>query len=273
MAKDERRLRVALGGFGTIGEPVARWLDGGVAGLSLVAVSARNRERAAAKMADFGEAVPVLPLEELAEVADVVVECAPAAAFMAVAGPAVERGRIFMPISVGALLSHMGLIDRANETGATIVVPTGAIIGLDALKAAAEGTIHEVRLETRKPPKGLMGAPYLAEQGIDLEGLTQPLKIFEGTAREAVRGFPANVNVSAALSLAGIGSDRTRIEIWADPTVTRNMQTVRVEAEEARFSMQIENAPSPDHPATGRITPLSVIATLRRLVSPLQVGT
>ncbi|MEM7226742.1 MAG: aspartate dehydrogenase [Pseudomonadota bacterium] len=271
MQKSE--LRVAVGGFGTIGQPVARWLDGGVAGLSLAAVSARDQEKAAAKMADFRKPALILPLEDLAEAADVVVECAPAAAFMAVAGPAVEQGRIFMPISVGALLSHMELIDRARETGARIVVPTGAIIGLDALKAAAEGTIHEVRLETRKPPRGLMGAPYLAEHGIDLENLSEPLKVFEGTAREAVKGFPANVNVSAALSLAGIGPDRTMIEIWADPGVTRNMQSVRVEAEEARFSMQIENAPSPDHPATGRITPLSVIATLRRLVSPLQVGT
>ena len=266
-------LRVAVGGFGTIGEPVARWLDGGVEGLSLAAVSARDHDKALAKMADFRTAVPVLALEELADQAEVVVECAPAAAFLTVARPAVERSRIFVPISVGALLSHMDLIERARETGAKIIVPTGAIIGLDALKAAAEGTIHEVRLETRKPPRGLIGAPYLAEHGIDLENLSEPLKVFEGTAREAVLGFPANVNVAAALSLAGIGPDRTMIEIWADPGVTRNMQSVRVEAEEARFSMNIENAPSPNHPATGRITPLSVIATLRRLVAPLQVGT
>ena len=266
-------LGVGIAGLGTIGLPVARWLDGGVEGLRLVAVSARDQAKAKAKMADFRHSAFLRPLDDMIESLDVVVECLPAAEFLRVARPAVEQGRIFIPVSVGALLSHMDLVERAAETGARIIVPTGAIIGLDALKAAAEGTIHEVRLVTRKPPRGLMGAPYLAEHGIELEGLSAPLKVFEGTAREAVKGFPANVNVSAALSLAGIGPDRTMIEIWADPSVTRNMQSVRVEAEEARFAMEIENVPSPDHPATGRITPLSVIATLRRLVSPLQVGT
>jgi aspartate dehydrogenase len=124
---------------------------------------------------------------------------------------------------------------------------------------------------TRKPPAGLAGAPYLEERQISLEGLIAPLRVFEGTAREGARGFPANVNVAAALALAGIGPDRTRLEIWADPTVTRNTHTIEVEADSARLRMTIENVPS-DNPRTGRITALSVIACLEGLVAPLRIG-
>jgi aspartate dehydrogenase len=103
--------------------------------------------------------------------------------------------------------------------------------------------------------------------------LTEPRRVFSGTAREAARGFPANVNVAAALALAGIGPDRTRIEIWADPTITRNIHRIEVEAKAARLSMQVENVPSDDNPRTGRLTALSAIAALKKLVSPLAIGT
>ena len=121
--------------------------------------------------------------------------------------------------------------ERAAKTGARILVPTGALIGLDAVRAAAEGEIGAVKLVSRKPPSGLLGAPYLAARGITLAGLTEPLKLFGGSAREGVRGFPANVNVAAALALAGIGPDRTRLEIWADPNISRNIHRIEVEAE------------------------------------------
>ncbi|HEX3209030.1 MAG TPA: aspartate dehydrogenase domain-containing protein [Geminicoccaceae bacterium] len=123
-----------------------------------------------------------------------------------------------------------------------------------------------------KPPRGLAGAPYLAEHGITLENLRAPLKVFEGSARDGARGFPANVNVAAALSLAGIGPDRTRLEIWADPDLERNVHQIVVEAEAARFEMRIENVPSEDNPRTGRLTPLSVIAALNSLTATLRVG-
>ena len=126
---------------------------------------------------------------------------------------------------------------------------------------------------TRKPPNGLDGAPYLVEHGISVAGLNQALRVFAGSAREAARGFPANVNVAAALALAGIGPDKTTIEIWADPAVDRNIHRIEVEAEAARLTMQIENVPSLENPRTGRLTPLSVIALLRKLSSPLAIGT
>ncbi len=268
-----RTLTVAIGGLGAIGLPVARRLDTGIEGLELIAVAARDHAKAAAKMADFRRPPPVVALGELAARAEVVVECAPAAVFAALAESAIDRGRIFVPVSVGALLPRMDLVERARETGARIVVPSGALLGLDAVRAAAEGVVESVTLVTRKPPGGLKGAPYLEANAIDLEGLTAPLKVFEGSAGEGARGFPANVNVAAALSLAGIGPERTRLEIWADPGVTRNTHTVEVEADSVRLTMTIENVPSVENPRTGRLTPLSVIATLKRLVAPLEVGT
>ena len=266
-------LRVALGGLGAIGGAVADRLDAGLPGLALSAVAARDAEKARRRLAGHQRTVPVVSTADLARHGDVVVECAPAAAFAEIAAPAIRAGRILVPVSVGALLDNLDLVDLARETGARIIVPSGALIGLDAVRAAAEGEIHAVKMVTRKPPGGLAGAPYLIEHGISLDGLAKPLKVFEGSAREAAIGFPANVNVAAAMGLAGIGPDRTRIEIWADPGIARNVHRVEVEADSARFEMTIENVPTEENPRTGRITALSVIATLRELTAPLRVGT
>ncbi len=264
---------VAVGGFGAIGRTVAERLDRGIPGLRLAAVSARDSAKAERTLSRFATPVPVMPLSALAQVADVLVECAPAERLEEIAEPALRAGRTLFVLSVGALLSSPHLVDLAARHGGQIVVPTGALIGLDAVTAAAEGRITSVRMITRKPVRGLAGAPYLTEKGIDLEGITEPRLVFEGTAREGARGFPANVNVAAALGLAGIGPDRTRLEIWADPGLDRNTHRIEVVADSATFSMAIANVPSDENPRTGRITALSVIAALRKLRSPIRVGT
>jgi aspartate dehydrogenase len=262
---------VAIAGLGAMGLPLARALDAGVDGLRLMSVAGRDPVKTRANLAGFQMAPRIVEIPELAE-ADVVVECAPAAIFERIALPALEAGRIFIPASAGALLPRMHLIKLARQTGARIIVPTGALLGLDAVRAAAEGPIDSVVMETRKPPMGLIGAPYLEKHCIDVMDLVQPLLVFEGSALDAAAGFPANVNVAAALALAGIGPIRTRVRIWADPGVTRNIHTIRVEADSARFTMTIENVPSAENPKTGRLTALSLLACLRGLVSTLKVG-
>lgn len=266
-------MKVGLGGMGAIGMAVARVLDNGVDGLTLSAVASRDADKVRGQVAGFRCAPLVVPADELAQHADIVVEAAPSAAFDSIAQAAIEAGRIFVPSSVGALLSRDALIARARETGARIVVPTGALLGLDAVRAAAEGGIDSVTMVTRKPPGGLVGAPHLERNNIDVSNLTEPKLVFEGSARDGAIGFPANVNVAAALSLAGIGPDKTRLQVWADPTVTRNTHTIVVDAPTVRFEMKIENVPSVENPRTGMLTPLSVLATLRGLVSTLKVGT
>lgn len=263
---------VAIAGLGAIGLPLARALDArAVDGLQLVAVSCRDRAKGQDALSGFIAPPPIVGLDELAE-ADIVVEAAPAAVFEKVALPAIEAGRVFVPASVGALLPRMHFVKLALASGARIVVPTGALLGLDAVRAAAEGPVNSVTLETRKPPKGLAGAPYLKKNGIDVLAITEPRIVFQGNALEAAAGFPANVNVAAALALAGIGPVRTKVRIWADPRVTRNIHTVEVDSEAAHFTMTIENVPSDENPKTGRITALSMLACLRGLVSPLKVG-
>ncbi len=266
-------LRLGIGGLGAIGLAVAKRVDAGLLpGFEVTAVSARDTEKAKRTLADFRKVPPITSLAGLAEAADVVVEGLPSSLFADIAEPALAKGRIFMPLSVGALLNHMHLVDLAKHTGGRIIVPTGALLGLDAVRAAAEGKIESVRIITRKPPGGLKGAPLLVEKGISVDNLKEPLRIFEGSAREAIVGFPANVNVAVALSLAGIGPDATRIEIWADPAVTRNTHTIKLVSDSSDLTMTIENIPSIENPRTGKITALSVLACLRRLNAPLVVG-
>ena len=265
-------LRVAIAGLGPIGTKVAEALDQGIDGLVLTTVSVQNPEKHQSWLGKLAAPPAVLPIEQLSEAADIVIECAPGRLLRSIVAPFVTKGKTAIVLSAGALLDNEDLIELAKQNSGQIVVPTGALIGLDAVTAAAVGTIHSVRMVTRKPVQGLAGAPYIVENNIDIERITEPLRIFEGTAREAAKGFPANLNVAVALSLAGIGPDRTRLEIWADPTVTRNIHRVEVESDSARFSMSIENIPS-ENPKTGRITALSVIAYLRKQRSPLRVGT
>jgi len=265
-----KSLRIGLAGLGAVGLEVARHLIAGVSGLTLAAIAVRDAEKARRALPQL-DSIAIKPATALADDCDVVVECLPPALFREVAISAIDKGRIFMPLSVAQLLDNWDLVERAKQKGARILPPTGALLGLDAVRAAAEGTVHSIKMITRKPPGGLEGAPYLRERNITLVGLDKPLKLFEGTAREGARGFPTNVNVAAALSLAGIGPDRTRLEIWADPALTRNTHRIEVEADTARFTMSIEGVPS-ENPRTGRLVPLSTVAALRGLVSELKVG-
>jgi aspartate dehydrogenase len=266
--------RVAVAGLGAIGRTLVSRLGGadGVPGIELAAVSARDHAKAGDTLAELGVDVPVVTIADLEPLADLVVECAPATLLPQIAEPFLRAGKEVVVLSVAALLGHPELIDLAASGGGGISVPTGALVGLDAVGAAAEGEIRSLRLTTRKPPPGLVGAPGIEASGVDLGSLTQPARIFAGTAREAARAFPANLNVAVALSLAGPGPDRTDVEIWADPAVTRNTHTIELRSDVADVTMTIENVPS-DNPRTGRITALSVIALLRKRGSHLQVGT
>jgi aspartate dehydrogenase len=264
-------LRVGIAGYGAIGRSLAAALHRGVPGLALAAIASRDEARLRASLPP-GAAPAIVSVAELPREAEVIVECAPAAVLASIAVPALEAGRILVVLSCGALLDNEHLVDLAKQHGGRILVPTGALIGLDAVLAAAEGKITSVTMTSRKPPAGLVGAPYLVEHGIDVAPILEPMRVFEGSAREAARGFPANVNVAVALSLAGIGPDRTRIAIWADPTISRNTHRIEVESDAARFSMQIEGVPS-ENPRTGKITAQSVLALLRKLRAPLAVGT
>jgi aspartate dehydrogenase len=264
-------LRVAVAGIGAIGMAVAEALEKGVSGCRLSAVSAKDVKKAKERLAHFKQNIPVVTIEELESLADLVLECAPGALLPRIIEPFLKAGKTAIVLSAGALLANDYLIAVAREHGGQIVVPSGALLGLDAVIAAAEGNIKSVKMTTRKPVRGLLGAPYLTTHRIHIENITEPMRVFAGTAREAAAGFPANVNVAAALALAGIGPDRTMVEIWADPSLDRNIHEIEVKSDSADFAMRIANIPS-DNPKTGRITALSAIAYLRKLAAPLRIG-
>lgn len=258
-------LKVGIVGMGVIGTNIARAITAGIPGVTLAGIRVRDRAKA--------KGYPALSLDALIQRSDLVVEAATQAALREF-GPAVlSAGKHLMVLSVGGLL---GVLDEwarlAEKHGCRILVPSGAIAGLDGVKGAREGAITQVTMESRKPPRGLAGAPYIVEKGIDLEALAEETLIFEGTATEACRAFPANVNVVAALSLAGVGPERTRIKVFAVPGLARNTHRIMVEGEFGRLAIQVENIPS-ENPRTGKLSYLSAIACLREMGAALRVGT
>src|SRR5207302_5090533 len=195
-----RMTRVAIAGLGTIGRVLARKLADGMPGLALACAAVRDRAKAQAWLEGEQIACPLVAPEDFPAHADLAVECAPASAFEQICRPMLEAGKRVIVLSAGALLPRPELIELAKTRGGQMIVPTGALLGLDAVTATAEGRIHSVRMITRKPPRGLAGAPYLVANGISVDGLNAAKRVFAGTAREGAVGFPENVNVAAALS-------------------------------------------------------------------------
>lgn len=265
-------IRVGVAGFGAIGRSLARQINQGIDGVKLVVVGVRDP--AAPPDFDWGEqGQPTFArLEDMESHCDLVIECAPAQYLSAIATPVLNAGKKLITLSSGALLANPELVSLAKKHGGQILVPSGAILGLDAILGAAQGKIESVKMISRKPTKGFIGAPFLEQQNIDVLSLKEPTLIFSGTAREAAVGFPANLNVAISVSLAGIGPDKTLLEVWADPELKYNTHTIEVISDSALLSMQIQNIPS-ENPKTGRITAQSVVAMLRKLRAPLSVGT
>lgn len=258
-------VRVGIVGMGVIGRAIARAVTAGIPGIALAGVSVRDPAKAAG--------YPALALPELIGRSDLVVEAATQAALRDFGPDVLQAGKDLMVLSVGALVGVLEEWARlAVAHRCRILVPSGAIAGLDGVKGAREGAITSVTMETRKPPHGLAGAPYVEQHRIDLDAITRETLLFEGPATEAVRAFPANVNVVAALSLAGVGPERTRIRLFAVPGLPRNQHRVVVEGEFGRLTIEIENVPS-ENPRTGKLSYLSAIAMLRELGAPVRVGT
>src|SRR6476469_1867395 len=186
--------RIAIAGLGEIGKTIARKLTQGLPGLALAAIATGDRAKAQAWLDREGIACPLVSLDELPAHADLALECAPAAILGDICLPMLNAGKRVMVLSASALLPRPDLADVARAKGGQIIVPTGALLGLDAVSAAAEGRIESVQMITRKPPNGLAGAPYLIDNKISVEGLTSALRVFKGTARDAAAAFPANVN-------------------------------------------------------------------------------
>ena len=263
---------IGIVGCGAIARSILRAIEQGRLNVPVSGVTSRTEATAREFLATLQRPVLLLGLDELIDRADLIVEAASGHVVVDLAHRAFERGKDLMVISIGALLDHPDLFDLARERRCRLILPSGAIAGLDAVKAACVGQVDYVRLISRKPPRALEGAPFLREHSLSLEGLTEERRLFCGPAREAVRGFPDNLNVSAALSLAGIGADATQVEIWAVPGLERNCHDIEVEGEFGLLRVHIENIPS-ENPKTGRLTALSIIRAIQEELDFVRVGT
>ncbi len=212
-------------------------------------------------------------MDDLAEKADLVIEAASPAAVPEVFKAALARRKDIMIMSIGGVLGNEKLLDSAREKGARVMLPSGAISGVDALKASAVAGLESVTITTRKPPRSVKGAPYLSEKGTDVDAIKEETVIFEGNALEAIKGFPKNVNVSALLSLAGIGPERTKVRIVVSPEYTRNTHEIEIVSGAGKVFTRTENLPSPSNPKTSYLAALSAITSLRDYFDTVRIGT
>ncbi|MGI9334654.1 MAG: aspartate dehydrogenase domain-containing protein [Gammaproteobacteria bacterium] len=267
-------MQVALGGYGNVARQLVRAIETRPElNLAIAAVSARDLGAARARASESGLDVPVVSAAQLPEHSRIIVECATYAGFRPVVEPAVRAGAHVVCVSVGALGVNMDLLDLAAEHGGTVQIASGAIPGLDIVRSAREGNIESVRLTSHILARSLAHEAYVTERGIDLaRAESEPVPIFSGSAREAARHFPRHFNVAVALSLAGIGLDRTQIEILADGRIPGARHTVRVKSDVIELEMTSQNFPSVENNRTSRIVAPSILAALRELNATIRIG-
>lgn len=256
-------MKFGMVGCGNIGADLCIALKKNTIPAELVALTDIDDERAKVLVRSFELDAAVCDVDENASKVDFLVECAVADVVPDIVEAAIRHRVDCLIMSVGGLMENPGLFKRAQQSGIQIHLPAGALSGLDGVRSAMEAGLHSVTLTTRKPPAGLEGAPYLLENGINLQDLTEPMLVFEGTAAEAVKAFPKNVNVAASLSFAGIGPEETKVKVIADPLATSNIHEVVAEGAFGRLKTVTENMPSPRNAKSSYLASLSAIAELR----------
>lgn len=272
-------MRIALIGGGTIARLVLEHVHRGELGaFDVVALMGRpgGAARSQALAREFG--VPYVEDRRalIAAAPQTVVEAAAHQAVREHLVPLLEARIGVVVLSAGALIDDAlrnAAQEAASRSGALFFVPSGGIGGLDALKTACLAGVHEASVQVAKPPAAWKGIPYVEKSGIDLAGLTSACTLFEGSAREGVPHFPQNVNIAAILSLAGIGPDRTRLKVVADPALKLNTHTIQVSGRSGRFTVVLENVPAPENAKTSWLACYSALAALQALGSPVRYGT
>jgi aspartate dehydrogenase len=266
-------LKIGLLGVGAIGRTIATALDHNQMDAELVALSDQDCTRAKQLSSELSNHPPALLVEEMIDRCELAVEAASQAALPDFVPKALSRGRDMLIMSVGGLLDRDEWFREAGAKGCRIYVPSGAIAGLDGIKSASIGRIDSAELTSRKPVKALAGSKYVLDRGIQLDGMKEDTVIFDGSAEDAARAFPATSNVAASLRLAVDPSAAVRVRVVAVPGGSENVHEIRVQGEFGHLSMRVENVPSKTNPRTSQLAAFSAIATLKNLTGSLRVGT
>lgn len=270
------KLKIGIVGCGAIGSSLAQSITSDFSkNAELVSLYDIEIEKAYKLANKFNnQKLVVLNLEDLINKVDLVIEATKAEVAFGIAQKTIMATRDIMIMSVGGIIEHYKELEvLTREKGVRIFIPTGAICGIDGVKAAAGSKITKVVLTTKKPPQAFLGVPYILKSKINLENISEDTVVFEGNAQSATRLFPQNINVAATLSLAGIGPEKTVVRIVASPHITKNIHEIEVESEAGRIVTRTENVVHPDNPKTSYLAVLSAIATLKQILEPIKIGT
>ena len=274
----ERYLPIGIIGCGAIGSFIAKSVDSGIVPMMKIKVIYDRNIHKSEALASILKDKPKIARsfdEFLSEDINLVIEAASQEAVRAYSLPILRSGKDLMIMSVGALVDEKLLAEireEAMRNGRRVYIPSGAILGIDGLRAACIGGIHKVILTSRKPPKAFEDDEYIKGIGLNLKDVTEPLLVFEGSARDACKLLPRSVNIASTISLAGIGADRTLVRVYIDPTIDRNIHELYVEGEFGRFHVETMNLQSPSNPKTSLLAALSALAVLRSIIDPIKIG-
>lgn len=248
---------IGLAGIGAIGGAVAKALtqNGGIPGYTLTHISDPKPHT------DYDR--PYVSFDELCSQCDLIIECLPPHIVPVLTESVFKHQKNLVMISSCALLMYPEIAKKQKQSTSRIFVPSGALFGLDGVKAMRELGIKESRIASTKHPSGFSTAPYVDKMGIDLHAIDTKTRIFTGNALDAAKGFPANVNVAATLSIAGIGAEQTRVEIWADPDAKGNSHEITVTGEYSEMTAKVTNMPDPNNPKSSILAAQSIVAMLR----------
>lgn len=255
--------KIGIAGMGAIGRAVARALQAGIDGYELHALSDVQPHP------DFDR--PYLNFAELADTCDLIIEALPPAIVPDLTKHVFAAGKDLLLISSSALLIHPEILAQKGSTKSRIIVPSGALCGIDGVSALKQMGIQSAQISTTKKPMGYDGAPYIIAQSIDLASIRTKERLFAGNALEAAKAFPANVNVAATLSLAGIGPEKTRVEIWADPDIPGNTHEIRVSGQFSTITAKVENTPDPANPKSSMLAAQSIVSVLKKMSEPVVI--
>lgn len=264
-------LKIGLVGCGAIGSQLAEEIQRRFSGKArLIGVHDIHSDKARKLASSLHPPVPALTAGELVRRATLIIEAASPKAVAQFLPKAVRGGKSMLVLSSGGLLTQGRWLRQASAKGVRIQVPSGAILGLDGIRAAAVGKLSSVTLTTRKPPKALRGAPGAPKAG--LGKLRSPKTIFRGSAKKAAELFPQNINVAATLALAGIGPKRTRVRVIADPRARGNIHEIEARGDFGKLFIRTENRASARNPKTSQLAIQSAVAALEQILRPVRIG-
>lgn len=271
-------MRIGIIGGGAIARLLLEHVRAGdLGGVEVVGIVGRtNPSRGSQLAADFGVRFVTGIDALLALRPDAVIEAASHEAVRTYGPSVLKAGTALVVLSAGALADDAlreSLENAAAQHETLLYVPSGGIGGLDALKAACIAGVDEVTIAVTKPAAAWKGIAYVERLGVDLDTLRGPTTLYEGPARTGVPFFPANVNIAAVLSLAGIGLDRTRLKVVADPNLVHNTHYIDIRGESGNIGIKLENVPSPENPKTALLACFSALAAVKAMHARVRYGT